>query len=487
MLSLNALTEMTYETLRKGKMYLKNDRTIIIDVPDLLELLKGISVNYFQIRFFFTRFTTDTTTDLLANYPEKLLVATLTYSLVRNYPLTIKTLFSDSNTYIFDILCESDDQTIREIFQDILQHKATSFVSKVEIRTKGEEEELHFCLEGLNKCTYSDSLFTHQDTVDVLSPLQLKLPIDLELLDKYYLLLNLNYNDFYQDVANRPCAVWCYREGSGEYLVKRNIMGKQIIFPDTYDKAAPLLDLEKIIQIVPNSIPNNSPCPIEIIVDLDTGSVTYPLVKTVSDRLSQWLIDRDFLYYRRLTGSLNAGSHWIFPVKWEEAYLLAGSDSTWDVYKQRAPTHILCDSARTVAELLCLVFQKDNPDLAKFITTRIFDPYSRHGRILWDITSNSMHRGRRSIASLHHKYLTLCIPLDRDIPPTREELEDLVSLDEALKGDIVFSESPRTTHMQKHNTKLLREIIDQEERLYHDYFLMPRARFEEMHFGIPVK
>ena len=159
----NIYRETYYETTRKGKMYLKDSPTLGVGLLDLLELLKGISVTTIQIRFFYTRFTTNHSQDLLVNHPEKFLTAIIIDTLVQNLPLTIRNIYSDHNTFIFDVCCIADDLTLRTILQEVLRHDAVSYVSRVEVRTTGEEEELFFLLQGRNNLAYPQTILPQNE------------------------------------------------------------------------------------------------------------------------------------------------------------------------------------------------------------------------------------------------------------------------------------------------------------------------------------
>ena len=149
--------------------------------------------------------------------------------------------------------------------------------------------------------------------------------------------------------------------------------------------------------------------PNEMVIDLDVpSSVPYSVVKQVSDRFAEWLaIDQGLLFHRRLTGSAKGGQHYIIPIRWTHPAILAGKTEVWEVYGRRAKRHILCDSVRDAAELLCILFQIQNPTIAHFMTTRIFDPYTRYKRLLFDVGSNSMNRGRRALLYFTLLYFTL--------------------------------------------------------------------------------
>ncbi|MHA2224446.1 MAG: hypothetical protein ACXAC8_04540 [Candidatus Hodarchaeales archaeon] len=481
-----------YEKTRKLKIYRRNNRMEQLDVGDLLILLKGIDVQQVHLRFYFTRFTTEEISDLLANYPEKILQASLVYSLVHNIPLTIKSIYCDGNNYIFDINCEMSDQTtIRKVLKYLLSHESCSFVSQVEVTTRGERETLAFRLEGIRssseQLSLSPKIISSSELVDVLPSVPLQVPIDIDLLDDYYSVLRTYYHHFYQDAANRSCTIWVYRENLGEYIVKRYFQNNLIYFPESYEEVEPFLNLEKVVTIVPNSMPVTSDVPVEMILDLDPGAIPYAITRQVSNQLAQWLLEQDLLFYRRLTGNRNGGQHFIIPVNYDKAFILSGTEETWGLYTQRSPTHVLCDSLRSVAELICLVFQRENKSLARYVTTRVFDPYSRVDRMLLDVSPNSQNRGRRALLSLHQKSLGLCVPfVESSLPESHEDFQDLVALDEALAGHINFEEKPSTSYMQRHNTQKLSQLVDQEICLFEEFYALPRMRFEQIHFAIPV-
>jgi hypothetical protein len=398
----NIYRETYYETTRKGKLFLKNDPRLVVGVQDLLLLLRGISITYVQLRFFFVRFASDKSQDLLENYPEKFLTAVLLDALVRNLPLTIKNVFTDHNTFIFDICIEGANSAIRTILQELLLREPVAYISRIEVYTKGEEE-LFFLLEGRHNFEPSHSILPQHDMYDVIPPLPRQVPVTLEVFDKFHQLLAQYYPIFFYDVKNRFCTIWCAQDGRGSYTVKRHVGGVKVVFPPTFEEAEALFQIEQIVQVVPNLVPETVSHPQEIVIDLDIdSSVPYSIVKQVSDRFAEWLVlDQGLLFHRRVTGSLRGGQHFILPVHWTYPAILAGKVEVWEVYNRRSAKHILCDSARDAAELLCLLFQIQNPTLAPFCTTRIFHPYSRYKRILFDVGSNSMNRGRRALLSLH--------------------------------------------------------------------------------------
>lgn len=483
----NIYRETYYETTRKGKLFLKNDPRLVVGVQDLLLLLRGISVSYVQLRFFFIRFTSDTRQDLLENYAEKFLTAVLLDTLVRNLPLTIRNVFTDHNTFIFDICIEGANSAIRTILQELLLREPIAYVSRVEVHTKGEEEELFFLLEGRHNFEPSHSILPQYDIYDVIPPLPRQVPITLEDFDKFHQLLAQNYPIFYRDVKNRYCTIWCAQDGRGSYTVKRHVGGSKVAFSATFEEAEPLFQIERIVGVVPNLIPESIPYPQEIVIDLDIhNTVQYPIVKQVSDSFSEWLADLGLSFHRRLTGSLHGGQHFILPIRWTYPAILAGKIEVWEVYNRRSTKHILCDSARDAAELLCILFQVQNTTLATFCTTRIFHPYFRHKRILFDVGSNSMNRGRRALLSLHHNSLHVCVPLKTELPPTPEGLAELTSLDRLIESSGDLEEPSVTRTMQEQNTAILRELVERHEQLYHEFFTSNPYHFEELYCHLPI-
>jgi len=477
---------MTYEMTRKRRMYLKNMRTVIIDVLDMLALLNGIDITSYKMRLFFTRFTRDSQTDLLANYPMKLVQSILTFAMVNNQSLAIRNIHSDANTYIYDIIHEGESKKLKDTLKLLLSKEAVSFVSKIEIITETNEGELFFLLKGYRDISYQESLFKSTDQIDILEPISFELAIDQEVIDKYHDFLKENYHIFYEDIKDKQCTIWCIRDGLGEYIVKRNHNEKKIVFPNQFEAAYPLLREEKVIQIVPNSIAETDVYPTELIIDIDTGNVDYEIVKIVIDRFTNWLVDNNFNFYKRLTGSWNGGSHLIIPIEWQEPYILTGSTTAWNSYKTKKARHVLCDSVRSMAVFLCVLFQQQNRALALYTTTRIFDPFSRARRILLDSSTNSLNRGRRALLSLHAGSFNLCVPFNRDLPDTKEELHEVVSLDMNISNGFVCTEEKRTLQMAKNNTKRLRQMINKYEPLYYSYLTTARMRFEEKHFNIAV-
>lgn len=129
---------------------------------------------------------------------------------------------------------------------------------------------------------------------------------------------------------------------------------------------------------------------------------------------------------------------------------------------------------------------EENVQLAPFITTRIFNPYIRYKRLLFDVSPNSMNRGRRALLSLHQSSLNVCIPYTGELSEKQRELEDLIMLETILTSKEPVIETRSTSFMQEHNTQELHQIIQQYERLFQEYHTSPAARFEELHLNIPI-
>jgi hypothetical protein len=487
----NLYQQIRYEQSRKEKMYRQNPATIYLDVEELLSSLKGVDVSKVHIRFFFTRFSESSTKDLVINYPEKTLKQIFLYGLHNNLPLTVRNVFCNGNTYIYDLICLSTNKAIRHLLRSILQHESCSFVSRVEIHTEGRQKKLFFVLEGISRMDYSlYSLFSSEERVDNFEPIEKVLPLNFEKLMLYYRFLKKHYVNFYRDVQNRACTIWCFRENFPEYIVKRRVWNQPIIFPASFKEAEALLQTERVVQIVPNTLPEARETPCEMVIDIDVlTSVKYSVVQAITDTFAQWLKSKKIMFLRRLTGSRRGGQHFLIPLCWERPWLLGGKTPLWENYTRSSKSRILCDSVRSMAELLCLLFQKAHQDLAPRITTRIFDSWARHQRILFDTSCNGLNRGRRALLSLHHRSLNVCIPLKTDLP-SKAELEEKVALETvfaAPEGESQFEELEITETARSHNTWRLRQLIHRYEQLYYEYLATPAERFEELHFDIPIK
>jgi hypothetical protein len=470
---------------------MKNDRRIVVGVRDLLGVLKGISVQAVQIRLFWTRYTVNQSNDLRTNYPSKLLQSITEKTLVRNYPLSFHQVFSDKNTYIYDLCCAGGGQINREVLAEVLHHEAVSFCDKVEVLTTSTEStpdrELFFLLRGRQMVDYPQTILPQNTPYDVIDPEECSLPITVELLENYYTLLERHWEAFYTDVHDRYCTVWCATENRGEYTVRRNLWGQKIMFPPSFAESHPMLQINRMVQIVPNTLPESLNHPIEIVIDLDIPpELPYTTIKQVTDRFCEWLIEQGLWFLRRATGSSKAGQHIIVPCQWTDPVLLCGKTEVWSVYTLRPYRHILSDSSRDVCELLCLLFQTQNPTIAQYMTTRIFNPFSRHKRILFDVFSCSMNRGRRALLSLHHNSLNVCVPLTTDLPATHEEFLDLVALDLLLEQDTLIAEPRVSRAIQESNTRILQDMADRYNHMYQDFYSLTAAQFDEQYGNIPI-
>jgi len=148
----------------------------------------------------------------------------------------------------------------------------------------------------------------------------------------------------------------------------------------------------------------------------------------------------------------------------------------------------LCDSARSAAEFLCVIFQLENPDFAPFVSTRVFNFHNRFGRILFDATPNGLNRGRRSILSCHTRTLGLCIPWNnKPLPGEREELSDITSVESILDKKVNVNEKKYPIGVKSENTQKIRGIINHYNRVFKSYISMNAPRFEEMYFSIPIQ
>lgn len=145
--------------------------------------------------------------DLVANYPEKLMNGVNLWGMVENIPLSFQIVYSNGNTFIYDYSLMGEDKNIRKMITYILSHKATAYVSKIEMRILTEKEELLVELEGLRKGKkYQESLFKRKyEEKDIIKISSKKpvLKITEEILNKYHTLLEKNYDSFYSDVKDR--------------------------------------------------------------------------------------------------------------------------------------------------------------------------------------------------------------------------------------------------------------------------------------------
>lgn len=281
-----------------------------------------------------------------------------------------------------------------------------------------------------------------------------------------------------------------------ELLVKRHsdITNGLIMFPPTFEEAKTLLQMERIIQIVPNTIPEKASYPIELVIDIDIPpNFPYSRVREITEAFVKWLSENSLRFYRRLTGSYQCGQHIIIPVKWDQAYLLTGKPSVWEVYSRRKTVHLLSDSLRSTAELLSIAFCKEKPQYAKYITTRIFDAHSRYKRLLFDISTNTLHRGRRALLSMHPSHRGICVSFNNiKLPLKAKDLHQYIAFDElkTIKNNKEpsdhLTEEPRTNYMTYHNTTVLKDLINRYERFYLQYLTTLPTRFEERFFNMTI-
>lgn len=487
--------EVVYKQLRRSKMYQENLRTLQLNVNELLHALIDVKINTVKLRFFYTRWDElDSAKDLLDNYPEKFLTALIRYIFTNNYPITIMNVFCDANTWIYDVkIGPSDDNfLLRTILQEILTEAPVSFSSHVEVVVTDQHNHLfEFRLDGFKQLEYSYTLFTKSKSSKPINypPVKIDMPVSYKTLDKYYLLLRTNYSTFYTDVKNRYCTCWCIREGIGDFIIKRYVNDQSIRFPSSFDLAEPLLQTERITQIVPNCLPFTHDIPIELCIDVDVPkTMDYLIVKQVTDTFASWLKKLGLFYLRRLTGNLHGGQHFILPLYWPKASILNSKGEVWEVYVRRTIPQILCDSVHALGILVSLLFQKNYPSLARYITTHIFDPYIRHQRLLFDLSPNAWNRGRRSILSLHHSSQNVCVPYNKDELPVKiEDYLNLCSLDLLLAQQTAITEPVITKEIIHTNSAILAELVSQHDRLFIDYGSSNVRRFEAQFFDIPLE
>ncbi len=475
-------------------MYQRNTRIVTVDYHAFFKRLQGYTLTTIHLRIYYTRCLVNNEPDLLYNYAENFIQGLIVYILVHNLPVQYHNIHSDGNNYIFEFHCSTDDQALRSFLKYILIHESIAFCSQIEasIEVLEEPEALKCRLLSYRELIYPTSLFKppHDELIEQYSAYKLTSTVSLDLLEEYYAFLEEHYTSFYIDVANRACTCWCWREQMADLIIKRHSTNGLIMFPPTFDEAKVLFYLERIVQIVPNTIPENASFPIEVIIDIDIPvEFPYTRVREISEVFTSWLAINGFQFYRRLTGSYFGGQHLLIPIQWKQAYILTGTPNTWEIYSRRAPVHLLSDSIRSAAELLVLAFCKERPQFAKYITTHIFDPHARHNRILFDITLNTLNRGRRALLSMHPSHRGICVAFNNEVLPSKsKELHSHIDFDYLRDHPSVerLTEPPRTTHMIKQNTNLLKELIDRYERVYLQFLTTLPMRFEEQYFDIPT-
>jgi len=475
-------------------MYLKNLRDRTVDHKTFFLRLEGLSLTALHLRVYYTRCLPTDDPDLLFNYPENLIKGLISYVLVRGVSLQFHNIHSDGNNYIFDIQCTANDPILRDLLTYLFSHDSLSFCSHLDIEVEVLEPPytLQCQLYSYRQLFYPSPLFSLDVLSEQYQPLELTSNVSLQLLDEYYAFLEQHYEAFYQDVQGRACTCWCFRDQMAELLVKRHsdITNGLIMFPSSFEEAKTLLQMERIIQIVPNTIPEQASFPIELVIDIDIPpNFPYKRVREITVAFIRWLSENNLRYYRRLTGSYQCGQHIIIPVKWDQAYLLTGKPSVWEVYSQRKTVHLLSDSLRSTAELVTLAFLKEKPQYAKYITTRIFDAHSRYKRLLFDISTITFHRGRRALLSMHPSHRGICVSLNnKKLPAKAKGFYQYIAFEQLKNNPSIdlLSEEPRTNYMTYHNTTILKDLINHYERFYLQYLTTLPARFEESFFNIPI-
>ncbi|MHA2295470.1 MAG: hypothetical protein ACXADA_05600 [Candidatus Hodarchaeales archaeon] len=493
-----------YELTRRGKMYLFNRQRQRLDTRGFMCSLPG-ELEGLTFRFFFTRFTSeDNHTDLLTNYPEKVLTKAITRGLVMNLQVHVSVLHCDENVYVYDIVVEGKRQESRlhDFAGWLVSTEPAGFASLVEVVATTRDRKVPVILLGYQDGQRQPRVYRQwtmfkqrkkKKRIKQFKPKLVEPPLTHEELKEYHELLEREYQSFFSDVEERACAIWSIPpDWLGPFSIRRYVpfadTREKIIFGSDAKEAMAFLSALNVLQIVPNTLPETMPYPVELLIDADVPrSVGHDKVKLVTDRFDEWLKNAGFEYQRRLTGSTSGGQHFVLPVLWESPWLLAGKPYLWEDYARRPNRKILSDSLRTTGEVLCLAFQLENPDLAKIVTTRVFDKHSRYRRILLDTTPNSVNKGRRSILSMHQATGNLCVPMTGDFPDSREALEAMTSLETVKElGISSFKGWKRTGRAKRINTSLLAEITSEYEQIFIEFTTTTKQRFEEHWLDLPV-
>lgn len=114
-------------------MYFKNNRERNVDHQSFFLRLEGFTLSSIHVRFFWTSCLPSDEPDLLFNYAEHLIQGIISYALVRNLPIEFHNVLCDTNNYIFDLKCRTDDLSLRSFLKYTLVHPSISFCSHVDL------------------------------------------------------------------------------------------------------------------------------------------------------------------------------------------------------------------------------------------------------------------------------------------------------------------------------------------------------------------
>lgn len=479
---LTAIQQESYERIRRAKMgaYSPPARKSIDKSALLAFLANAAELTELRIRIHFQSFGEGPSDDLLPHRSLKLLQLLLPEMLACDgLPLIIQPLYHEplSGTEIIELSAQdAQAQQLATLLPRIGVLRQCSYL-EVQRRTATELRTAVF--EGLR---YSFPSLDHFLLDPVQVDIDLKVPArhpgtgPPEKLDQLIALLEDRWDLFYVDVKDKECALTCY--ANGQYYVRRHLDGAPICFRRRADLA--LLQFLRAVEIIPAVHPQGDMRPLEAVIDIDpppTAAVEDTIALT--DHLTEWLVDRDFRFYRRLSGGTHGGTHLIMPVKLEEPLPLLSSPLKLTTFLKRRAQELLLHSLRETLLGLLLTYAVNEHHA--FPLARYLSPTKRPGHWMADLNCNAPNSGRRSILSSHSRTERLVIPVPAEaLGETRYfDYQLLTDPDYALfEVDRLEEPNLRTETIRRANARRLAELGEDARDVWVAYKTLNPLRFQ---------
>lgn len=441
----------TYQAIRFSKMDKSNRQSEqIIDFSAVYQTLILLPDDFIHIRVHYSIFDLE----YLDNIGNSIIQLFLKY----NHPCKFDFIFNSDEYKIIDIKFSKELLPIYFTDSKLISLLENAFLLEIQSKNTNNNSFLGFNITNtiptqyiLNKLGYA-----HNSIIRFEKP--------PEYIDLWLSLLQETWGHFIRDVRGKECSLVYFSHG--KYKIRRKFADSQSAIFTNIEDLRQLKELQ-VVSIIPNcheQVIKHNLLTVEAIIDIDPSRFSTDNEKMLAlNLLTEYLLNRGLVFYKRSSGGVHAGFHVIVPLEVKNVLSLVTNVASPQNYFNNLPEKIIINSVRETILALLLDFLKEYKSYRILDFASIEpDPY----KIRYEISRTSYKIGRRALYSMHKGTNKIVVPLIYNKTIDQDQLiyyDNLSLIDQAFAHTDALKEETISFSQIKKNSLII-ELLNQENQ-----------------------